>query len=96
MEGEASAPGVDAEDFDGDGGAPVGERGFFEVTDIVFVQRHPIVADQDFAAGIGVGSVNVILKGRGEQAGAVDGQPEEKEDDERGPGALSDRAKHSE
>jgi len=43
-----------------------------------------------------VGGVDVVLEGRGEEAGAIDGEPQEKEDDERGPGALSDRAKHSE
>jgi hypothetical protein len=54
------------------------------------------VADKDFAARVGVGGVDIVLKGRGEEAGAVDGEPEEKKDDERGPGALSERAKHSE
>ncbi len=96
MEGEASAPGVDAEDFDGGGGAPVGERGFFEVTDVVFVEGDPVVSDEDFAAGVGVGGVDVVLERRGEKAGAVDSEPKEKEDDERGPGALSERSKHSE
>ena len=56
----------------------------------------PVVANENFAAGVGVGGVDVVLKRRGEEAGAVDGEPKEKEDDERGPGALSDRAKHSE
>jgi len=35
---EAGAPGVDSEEFDSDGGAPVGKRGFFEVANIVFVE----------------------------------------------------------
>ena len=96
MKGEAGAPSVDAQEFDGDGGTPVGKRGLFEVADVVFVKGDPVVANENFAAGVGVGGVDVVLKRRGEEAGAVDGEPKEKEDDERGPGALSDRAKHSE
>ena len=96
MEREAGAPGVDTEEFNAEGDAPIGKRGFFEVADIVFVESDPVVADEDFAAGVGVRGVDIVLKRRREEAGAVDGQPEEKKDDERGPGALSDRAKHSE
>jgi hypothetical protein len=87
---------VDAEELDAEGYSPVRKRGFFEVADIVFVESDPVVADKDFAARVGVGGVDIVLKGRGEEAGAVDGEPEEKKDDERGPGALSERAKHSE
>jgi len=90
------APGVDTEELDGDGTAPVGKRGFFKVPDVVFVEGDPVVADENFAAGVGVGGVHVVLERRGEEAGTVDGEPQEKEDDERGPGALSERAKHSE
>lgn len=96
MEREAGAPGVDTEELEAEGDAPIGKRGFFKVADAVFVKSDPVVADEDFAAGVGVGSVDIVLKGRGEKTGAIDGEPEEKEDDERGPGALSDGAKHSE
>jgi hypothetical protein len=96
VEGEAGAPGVEAKELDGDGRAPVGKRGLFEVADVVFVEGDPVVADENFAARVGVGGVDVVLQGRSEEAGAVDGEPEDGEDDERGPGALSERAKHSE
>jgi hypothetical protein len=39
------------------------------------VKGDPVVADEYFAAGVGVGSVDVVLKGRGEKAGAVDDEP---------------------
>src|SRR5258708_33973417 len=63
---EAGAPRVNAEKFDGDGGAPVGKRGFFKVADVVFVEGDPVVADENFAAGVGVGGVDVVLERRGE------------------------------
>src|ERR1700719_3676876 len=85
MEGEAGAPGVDAEEFEAEGDPPIGKRGFFEVAGVGFVESDPVVADENFGAGVGVRSVNIVLKGRGEEAGAVDGEPQEKEDDERGP-----------
>lgn len=96
VKGEAGAPGVDAEEFYGDCGAPVGKRGFFEITDVVFVEGDPIVADEDFAASVGVRGVNIVEEGRSEEAGAEDGEPEEGEDDERGPSALSDGTNHFE
>jgi hypothetical protein len=90
MEGEAGAPGVDAEKLDPDGDTPIRERGLLKVSDIVLVEGDPVVADENFAAGVGMGGVDVVLQRRGEQAGAKDGQPEESEDDKRGPGALSE------
>src|ERR1700720_241271 len=96
MEREAGAPGVDTEEFNAEGDAPIGKRGFFKVADAVFVKSDPVVAEEDFTAGVGVGSVDIVLKGRGEEARAINGEPQEKEDDERGPGALSDSAKHPE
>src|SRR5271169_2519060 len=85
---------MDAEELDGDGGAPVGERGFLEIADVVFVEGDPVVADEDLAAGVGVGGVNVVHERRGEEAGAEDGEPEEGEDEEGGEGALSGGTNH--
>ena len=70
---DACAPGVDPEELDADGNPPVGERGFFEVADAVFVERDPVMTDKDLAPGVGMGRINVVLKRRGEEAGAVDG-----------------------
>ena len=94
MERKTRAPGVNTKELDGDGGAPIGERCFFAVTNVVFVKRDPVVPDKNFAAGVGVRGVYVVLQRRREEAGAVNGQPQEKQDDKRGPGALSDRTKH--
>jgi len=66
VEGEAGAPGVDSEELDAESNSPIGERGFFEIADVVFVEGDPVVADENFAAGIGVGGVDVVLERRGE------------------------------
>jgi hypothetical protein len=55
---------MDAKEFDTLGDSPVGKRRLFKVTDVVFVKGHPVVADKDFAAGIGVRGVDVILERR--------------------------------
>ena len=95
MEGESRAPGFDAEELDADSDPPIGKRSLFEVTDVVFVESDPIVADQDVAAGVGMGRVHIVLKGRGEEPRAIDGQPKKEEDGKRRPDALSKRTKHS-
>ena len=95
MEGEACAPGVDTKYLDAKGDSPVRERGLLEITDIVLVEGNPVMADENFAPGICVGSVDIVLERRGEEAWAENSQPEKREDYERGPGALSERAKHS-
>ena len=64
---------MDTEEFDAEGDSPVGKRGFLKVADIVFVEGDPVVADEDFAASVGVRGVDVVLKRRGEETGAVDG-----------------------
>jgi hypothetical protein len=61
MEGEAGAPGVDAKELDSEGDAPVRKGGFLEVADIVFVEGDPVVTDKNFAAGVGVGGIDVVL-----------------------------------
>jgi hypothetical protein len=92
---EASAPGVGAEKRHTRGHAPIREGSLFEVADAVFVQGHPVVAEEDVAAGVGVGSVHIVLKGRSEKSGTVDGEPKEKKNGERSPSTRSCRWSHS-
>lgn len=95
MEEETCAPGISAEEFHPCGHAPVRERSFFEVADAVFVKSDPVMAEENVAAGVGVGGVHIVLQGRGEESGTVDEEPKEKKDGKRSPGARSGRWSHS-
>src|SRR5260221_14145160 len=75
MERKPSAPRVNAEDLQAESYSPIGKRSLFEVADIVFMQRDPVVTHQNFAAGVGVGRVDVILKWRGEMPWAEKSRP---------------------
>ena len=61
--------GVEAEDAEGEGDDPVGQRGLFEVADVVDAEGDPVVGEEHLAGGVGVGAVGVVEDGRGEEGG---------------------------
>ncbi len=71
-----SGEGVEAEESEGDGVEPVGQRGLFEVTDTVDVEGDPITGQGHVARCAGVGAIGVVEQGRGEEGGEEDDDPE--------------------
>jgi hypothetical protein len=68
--------GVDADETETDGDDPVGEGGFFEVTDVVDAQSDPVAGEGHLAGGVGVGAVGVVQHRRGEERGEEENEPE--------------------
>jgi len=81
-EGKARCGGVDAEELEAGGHAPVEERSFFEVADAVGVEGYPVVAEEHLAGDLGVDGVGVVEEGRGDKGEAcVEEEPEGEEDE---------------
>jgi len=81
---EVGGEGVEAEDAEAEGNEPVGERGFFEVSDAVDVEGDEVAGEGHVAGGAGVGGVGVVEQRRREERGEVNDQPETGEDEESG------------
>jgi hypothetical protein len=92
---EASLPITDSEETEAGRHGPIGERGFFEVADAVFVKSHPVVPEQHFSPCFGMRSVGVIKERRRENSGNVDEYPEKKDGRDGGPKAARRHKAHS-
>ena len=68
--------GVEAEEAEAGGDDPVGERGFFEVADVVDAKGDPVAGEGHLAGGVGVGAVGIVEDGRGEEGGEEEEEPE--------------------
>ena len=79
-ERQARGGGVDAEEFEAGGDAPVKERGLFEVADAVGVEGDPVVAEEHLAGDFGVDGVGVVEEWRSDEGEA--GIEDESEGDE--------------
>src|SRR3981189_1801654 len=74
--------GVDAEEFEAGGDAPVKERGLFEVADAVGVEGDPVVTEEHLAGDFSVDGVCVVEEWRGEEGDAgIEEEPESDEDE---------------
>jgi hypothetical protein len=74
-------------DAHGGGHGPVEEWGLLEVADAVGVEGNGVVAEKHFAGDFGVDAVGVVEEWRREEGeGGVEGDPEEKDGEERGAG----------
>ncbi len=78
---QAGGGGVDAEELETGGHAPVEQRRFFEVADAVRVERDPVAADEHLAGDLGVDRVGVVEQRRRQQREAgVEEEPQRKQD----------------
>ena len=82
--GEMGGEGVEAEEAEGDGIEPVGERGLLEVADAVDVEGDPVAGEGHVAGGAGVGGVGVVEQGRAEERGEEDDYPKAAEKSDGG------------
>jgi hypothetical protein len=94
MQRQPRTPGVRAEKRHAHGHSPIRQRCLFQVAYAVFVESDPVLAGENFVAGVGMRSIYVVHQRRCEQTWGVNGEPQQGQDGKRRPGARSNGCCH--